>query len=141
LAHNAIRLSAILAIAVAALSALPFYFSMRDGSGIFWPQTTIAVLVPLVIGVLALMNRATYLLLFAWGWVLGAHLPRIVMVAAMSGFWPAPAIPPDMLKAQAQGQTIFVIDHRPQLAMVVLAFAGLALYFFGYYRGAKKAGA
>lgn len=110
MAANAIRLSALLAIVVGALYAQGLYLALRSGAGGLWPVLAIGVLVPLVPGVLALMGRMPSLLLLAWGWVLGVHLPK--MLAILLAPTPMP------------------ID-RSAVVIVSLAAAGTALYLYG----------
>jgi len=114
LERNAIRVSALLAVVVAVLYAQGLWqvFAIA-GIRSYWMIFALGVLIPLVPGILALMGRMTSLLLLAWGWELGVHLPNTLMQLL------APAGPG---------------PERGDLVITVLALVGLALYLFAAYR-------
>jgi len=133
---TALRLSAILSIVVAALYAYGMSVQLAHGT---YGGATIAwmlmfVIVPLVAGILALLDRATFLLAASWGWVLGVFLPKALM--------PRPQMPADMVREMLKkGNTVFVIgpDYHA-MALAAVAVLGLALYGYSYYREQERLG-
>jgi hypothetical protein len=128
---TALRISAILSILVAAFYVHGFYLAMRFGGpydSAIW-ALLVGIAVPLVPGLLALFNRATFLLPAAWGWVLGVHVPRLLV--------PHPPLPMEMIKRMLKnsGGTIYAVgpDYFG-MAIVAVAVIGLALCGLSYYR-------
>jgi hypothetical protein len=122
----AIRISAVLAILVGAVYAEGLYLGLRAGAwqAGTWGVLLVGALVPIVPGVLALMGRMPVLLLATWGWVLGVHLPKLLI--------PRPQIPAAMLAMMAQhGANAFAGGpDYPGMVMVATAVAGIALVLF-----------
>ena len=127
---TALRLSAILSILVAAFYVQGLIAILRSGMPLdstIW-VVLVGIAVPLVPGVLALFDRATFLLAAAWGWQLGVHLPKLLM--------PRPQLPMDLVRQSLNaGGRIFVIgpDYFG-MGLVAVAIIGLALCGFSYYR-------
>jgi hypothetical protein len=128
---TALRLSAILSILVAAFYTQGLVTIVRFGGPLnntIW-LLLVGIVVPLVPGVLALFNRATFLLPAAWGWALGVHLPKLLI--------PRPPLPMDLIRQTLKtgGGQIFVVgpDYFG-MALVAVAIVGLALCCFSYYR-------
>jgi hypothetical protein len=126
----ALRLSAVLAILVGLVyvEGLVFEFQYSGVSGITTWHALADVLIPLVPGVLALFGRATFLLPAVWGWVLGVHLPRVLL--------PRPPLPMEWIRQTlSKGGRIFVVGpDYIGMVLVAVAILGLVLYGFGYYR-------
>ncbi len=122
---TALRLSAILSILVAAFYVHGVLTVVRFG-GPF--DNTIWILlfgiaVPLVPGVLALFDRAIFLLPAAWGWALGVHLPKLLV--------PRPPLPMDLIRQTLKtgGGSIYVVGQDYfGMAIVAVATVGLTLY-------------
>jgi hypothetical protein len=133
---TALRISAILSILVAAFYVHGLYVIIRfDGpfDSTVW-ALLLGIAVPLVPGVLALFNRATFLLPAAWGWALGVHLPRLLI--------PRPPLPADLIRQTLKtgGGRIYVVgpDYFG-MTLVAVATVGLALYGYAYYRESPPA--
>ena len=124
------RISAILAILIGAIYAQGLYLGLRanawqDGT---WRVLAIGALVP---GILALAGRATILLPVVWGWMLGVHLPRLLSSV--------PRMPDTVVSHM--GQRMLVVSPEPNygaMAICAVAFIGLGLYLYGYYRENKS---
>ncbi|HEY5337142.1 MAG TPA: hypothetical protein VIJ85_02975 [Rhizomicrobium sp.] len=124
------RISAVLAILIGAIYAQGLYLGLRafawqHGS---WRVLAIGALIPLVAGVFALAGRMTILLPIAWGWVLGVHLPKLLL--------PRPQMPPEVVARMAQSGA-HVVAPPPDyagMAMCAVAFIGLALYLYAWRR-------
>ncbi len=128
---TALRISAILSILVAAFYVHGVYLAVRFGGpfdSAIW-ALLVGIAVPLVPGVLALFNRATFLLPAAWGWTLGVHLPRLLV--------PRPPLPMDMIKQMLKNNGGAFYAVGPDyfgMALAAVAIVGLALYGYSYYR-------
>jgi hypothetical protein len=125
---TALRVSAILSILVAAFYVHGFYTVLRFGGpfdSAIW-ALLVGIAVPLVPGVLALFDRATFLLPAAWGWALGVHLPRLLV--------PRPPLPMDLIQKTLKtgsGQIYVIGQDYFGMAIVAVAIVGLILYGVG----------
>jgi hypothetical protein len=126
----ALRASAILSILVSVLYLQGLLLYVHSGLPIdnsIW-MMIVTVSVPLISGLLAVFGRMTILLPIAWGWQLGMHLPRLLIVR--------PQIPPEMIQMMKKGGGSFYVigPNYPGMAAVAIAFVGLGLYLFAYYK-------
>jgi hypothetical protein len=127
---TALRVSAVLSILVAALYVRGLIVAIQYGGlneSTIWLML-VGVAAPLIPGVLALFGRATVLLPVAWGWLLGVHLPKLLVIR--------PQITPEMMQMMRKdGGNLFMVgpDYYG-MALVGIALVGLGLYFYAYYK-------